>query len=182
MANSAADDVVYALIKPFVSLCLLNANPQDLPASTSLLGITLGAYMLITALIALPLYGFGLGVLQAILEIALLLAYTWAALQLSRHPERYAQTVSALAGTGAIIGMLALPLVYSLLRSAPSGGVDQPTLFIYLLIFAWLLVVYGHIYRHALSSGLLVGMLVGFGYVVVSSAVIESVFAPTGLN
>jgi hypothetical protein len=180
--SPAAQYVVYALIKPFISLCLLNANPQDLPASTPLLIITLGAYLLVTVVMAMPIYGLGLSILQAILEVALLLGYTRLALQVSRRPERYLQTASALAGTGVIIGVLALPLVYSLSRAAAYGDVNSLTLPAYLLILAWLLVVYGHIYRHALSTGLLIGMLVGFGYVVVSSVVIESVFAPPSFS
>jgi hypothetical protein len=173
---------VYVLIKPFVGLCLLNANPQDLPASTTLLGISLAAYSLVTALMAIPVYGLGLSILQSILEIVLLLGYTRLALQLSARPERYTQTVSALAGAGVIIGTLALPVVYSLFRSAPSGSLDPLTMLAYMLILAWLLVVYGHIYRHALSTGMLIGVLVGFGYVLVSSIVIESVFVPPDLS
>jgi hypothetical protein len=168
---------IQGLIQPFFRLCLLNANPQDLPASTVLLGISLSAYLLVTTLVAVPVYGWGSSVLQAILEIALLLGYTRLALQTISHPERYTQTVSALAGAGVIIGVLALPLAYSLYSSASPGNVDSLTLFAYLLVFAWLLVVYGHIYRHALSSGMLIGVLVGFGYVVLTSIVIESVFS-----
>lgn len=167
---------VYALIQPFVRICLLNANPQDLPASAVLLGICVSAYLLITAFMVMPIYGLSLSFQEAIVEIVLLLAYTQAALRIGAHPERYMQTVSALAGTGVIIGMLALPLAYSLYKSTVYGGANAPILFAYILVFAWLLVVYGHIYRHALSTGLFTGVLVGLGYIILTSVVIESVF------
>jgi hypothetical protein len=37
-------------------------------------------------------------------------------------------------------------------------------------------VVYGHIYRHALSTGLVIGVLVGLGYIILTSVVIDAVF------
>jgi hypothetical protein len=168
--------VVYALIQPFVKICLLNANPQDLPISAMLLGLTLGAYLLITMFMIMPVGGLSLSLQEAILESALLLAYTHVALRLSAHPERYLQTVSALAGTSVIIGILALPLAYSLYNSALYGHSSAPALIAYVLVYAWLLVVYGHIYRHALSTGLVIGVLVGLGYIILTSVVIDAVF------
>jgi hypothetical protein len=179
--NTRSFQVVYALIQPFVKICLLNANPQDLPASATLLGITLGAYLLITMFMIMPVEGLSLSIQEAVLESALLLAYTHVALRLSAHSERYVQTVSALAGTGVIIGMLALPLAYSLYRSALYETSSALTLIAYVLVFAWLLVVYGHIYRHALSTGLLIGVLVGLGYIVLTSVVVEAVFPSPNL-
>lgn len=146
-----------------------------------LLGLTLGAYLLMTMLMIMPVGGLSLSIREAVLEIALLLAYTHIALRLSAHPGRYTQTVSALAGTGVIIGMLALPLAYALYKSALYGNSNALVLFAYILVFAWLLVVYGHIYRHALSTGLLIGVLVGLGYVILTSVVIEAVFPSPAL-
>jgi hypothetical protein len=169
--------VVYALIQPFVRLCFLNANPQDLPASAVLLGLTLSAYLLVTAFMVMPLYGLSLSFREAIVEVVLLVAYTQVVLHIGAHPERYTQTVSALAGAGVIIGLLALPLAYSLYNSALRGTTNAPLLlFAYVLVFAWMLVVYGHIYRHALSTGLFIGVLVGLGYIILTSVVIESAF------
>ncbi|MGH8502192.1 MAG: hypothetical protein ACREVE_06910 [Gammaproteobacteria bacterium] len=167
---------MYALIKPFVRLCLLDANPQDLPASMLLLALCLAGYLAITTLIAVPVYGFGISLLQGFIEILLLLAYTQIALQIRARPERYVQTVIALAGAGVIIGAVGLPLIYSLYRSVQMGGVNSLTLLSYLLVLGWLLVVYGHIFRHALSTGRPFGVLVGFGYIVLTSVVIESLF------
>jgi hypothetical protein len=103
-------------------------------------------------------------------------------LQIRANPERYVQTVSALAGAGVVIGVLALPLVYSLFSSASHGNADSFALFAYLMAFAWLLVVYGHIYRHALSIGMAMGVLVAFGYVMLTSLAIETLFPTQGLN
>jgi hypothetical protein len=167
---------VYVLIRPFVYLCLLKATPQDLPASTPLLLICLGAALLVTALTTLPIFSLHLSIVQAMVELALLMGYTRIALQLSGHPARFVQTVTALAGAAAVIGILALPLVYSLFRSASNADANPLVLFAYLLVFAWQLVVYGHVYRHALSTSIVAGVLLAFGYVILASLAIQGLF------
>lgn len=170
---------MYALIKPFVSMCFFNANPQDLPASETLLGITLFAYMTVSTLLSLPLYGIGIGFIQAVLEIVLLIVYTRIVLQLAHHKERYIQTLSALAGTGVVFGLISIPLVYSLYQTiVPQSSPDMTVLRAYILILAWLVVVYGHVFRHALSSRMSVGLMVGFGYVLLTSMIINTVLPP----
>jgi hypothetical protein len=170
---------VYTLIKPFLSLCLLNSAPQDLPPSEMLLGLTLFFYLLVSVILALPFYGVSLSLMQAVLEVGILITYTRIVLLLSAHIERYIQTLSALAGTGVIVGVMATPLAYS---SQQSTGGDmsnsEMTLVAYLLITGWLLVVYGHVFRHALSSGMFVGIMVGLGYILVSSIIIDIVLPP----
>ena len=167
---------MYALIKPFVSMCFFHANPQDLPASETLLGITLFAYMAVSTLLALPVYGIGIGFVQAILEIVLPIVYTRIVLQFAHHQERYIQTLSALAGTGVVFGLISTPLVYSLYQTVDSQkSPDMTILRVYILILAWLVVVYGHVFRHALSSRMFVGLLVGFGYVFFTSMIINTV-------
>lgn len=170
---------MYALIKPFVRLCFFNANPQDLPASEVLLGITLFAYAAVSMLLALPVYGIGIGFLQAILELVLLIVYTRIVLHLAQQQGRYVQTLSALAGTGVVFGLISIPLVYPLYQSVtPQATPDMTILRAYILILAWLVVVYGHVFRHALSSRMSVGLLVGFGYVFFTSMIINTVLPP----
>ncbi len=174
---------MYALIKPFVSLCLFSSKPQDLPTSDGLLRTTLFGYLLVGILLALPLYGLPMGLLQAFLELTLLIVFTRAVLQIAGHRERYTQTLIALAGTGAIFGLLSMPLVYSIAGqgAAKASAVDGFTLRTYTLILAWLVVVYGHVFRHALSSGILTGLLVALGYVILTSMVINTVLPPPDL-
>ncbi len=174
---------MYALIKPFVDLCLLNAGPQDLPASELLVAFTLILYFLVSTILALPIYGLSGSLFQAVLDVGFLTAYTRVVLQLTMHLERYAQTLSALAGGGVVFGVLSLPLVYSIYKSSlGAANADALTLLAYLLVLAWLLVVYGHIFRHALSSGLFIGMLVGLGYILLTSVIIDIIVPAPGMN
>ena len=151
--------------------------------SETLLWLTLSMYLMISMVLALPVYGLSVSILQALLEVGLLIAYTRIVLQITAHPERYTQTLSALAGTGVIFGVLALPLVYSIFRSTTGDGTtDVLTSFAYLLILFWLLVVYAHVFKHALSSGMLVGLLVGFVYILLTSIIISIIFPTPSLN
>ena len=134
-------------------------------------------------MLAMPFYGVSLSLMQALLEVGMLIAYTRIVLHLSAHIERYKQTLSALAGTGVIIGVMATPLAYSSQQST-EGDISNSvmTLVAYLLIMGWLLVVYGHVFRHALSRSMFVGIMVGLGYILVSSIIIDMVLPPPSFN
>lgn len=172
-----------ALIKPFLDICLLNANPQDLPASQALLVIALLAYGFLGLILALPMYGLRSSLLQVGVELLMLMGYTKLVLQWRAHGERYTQTLSALAGSGAILEVVAIPLAYSIYESSSGGRpTDAFTLLVYLLLVGWLLLVYGHVFRHALESRLWVGVVVGFVYIALSSVLIESLFPPPDVS
>jgi hypothetical protein len=76
-------------------------------------------------------------------------------LVLRNFSERLPQTLAALAGTGFIFGILSLIL----LSQAQPGEVQPNLALLYLGLFAWSLAVDAHIYRHALSVKMSVGVL-----------------------
>jgi len=167
---------MYAVVEPFLEVCLLRRGPQDLPPSGLLLGLALVAYYLVSALTAMAVYGPGVGLLQAGVEVITLAGYTYAGLQVAGRLARFWQTLIALAGTGTVIGLVMVPLVYVLYPEA-SGNLAAVASMVYLLLVGWLLAVFGHIFRHALSFGHLGwGVLVALGYLVVSSVVLQGLF------
>ncbi len=169
--------MIYSILKPFLQLCLLNRGPQDLPASTLLMAFALTAYAAISALIAWPFYGGQVSLLQTGLELLLLTAYTRLAVQLARHPGRFTQTLTALAGTGFLLGILLLPLVYGMYRARAGAGDPGLAALGYLMVLVWLLVVFGHIFRQALSlKHIGLGILVALGFILLSSLVSEALF------
>jgi hypothetical protein len=68
---------------------------------------------------------------------------------------RLPQTLTALAGTGFIFGLMSLLI---LTRVDPDKSQPDLALF-YLVLFGWSLVVDAHIYRHALSVKMNIGVL-----------------------
>jgi hypothetical protein len=77
-------------------------------------------------------------------------------LHLKKLSIRLPQTFSALAGTGLIFGFLSVFLI-----SQTDPGSDQPVLaLVWFGIFLWSIAVDAHIYRHALSIKMNLGVLV----------------------
>ncbi len=138
----------------FPDLMRLRSGPQDVPASAGLLLILAVLYVL---------QGFLAGEFieepdaapRTFVAIALQFAVITVLLRLKGYGERVQQTLSAMAGTGFIFGLMSIPL---LLQFQPNTS--QPAIALaYLGLFAWSLAVDGHIYRHALSIKMSMGVL-----------------------
>ncbi|MEK7207021.1 MAG: hypothetical protein AAB134_03975, partial [Pseudomonadota bacterium] len=95
------------LWKIFLDLCLLRAGPQDLPTSTPLTALVVGAYWLTDVIGVLDTLSWGSAVMAAVTDTLLLVAATTMALRLRQLENRLPQTLSALAGTGAVLSALA---------------------------------------------------------------------------
>ncbi|HEY5790811.1 MAG TPA: hypothetical protein VIX81_09310 [Gammaproteobacteria bacterium] len=170
------------LIRLFFDLCLLRAKPQQVPASEVVFALALLAYLGVGVLVLAPGEGLPRALGQALLDTALLLALLRLALQWRRHPARFQQAATALTGTGALLGLLLLP-VLALGGGGEEAG-QQAAVLAFLLwtaLFAWSLTVTGHILRHALELPLAGGVLCAVLYFAVSLAAVQAVFprAPT---
>jgi len=164
------------LVRLFAAICLLRAAPQDLPASRMLLVIAFGFYLLFAWLLAIPAYGQARAVPLALLDVALLIAFIPAVLYLRSRGARILQTLTAMAGSGSLLGLLALPLV---LWGQPSQAEEQVSgllLYVWLLLLVWNLLVAGHILRHALSTSLGIGVGVALLYALFSMQCINWLF------
>ena len=158
------------IFKPYVDICLLRADPQDLPATQSVLTLSLLAYTATSIALTVTTQSFGSAVVYGLADTLTLAALTYTLLMVRRLPQRLTQTLSALAGTGVVIGLFALPL--ALIQNVP------PLLL--LLITVWSLTVIGHILRHALNVSLPMGILASMGYLLASLA-LASLLAPSSL-
>lgn len=161
------------LLRIFADICLLRAAPQDLPASRVLLGLSLGAYLLLAWLLAVPVYGTGRAVWLAVLDTTLLVAFVMLLLNLLRHPARVLQTLTALAGSGCLLGLIALPLVYGGQPEQAGEQVGGLLLYAWMILLIWNLLVAGHILRHALSTSLGVGIGLSLLYAMLSMQLID---------
>ena len=132
------------MFSTFLNICLLRANPQDLPTSTSLLILALLAHFaveMLTAFGKVPLWN---AFFSSAASTLLLVAVIHTALLLRNLQVRVKQTLTALAGCGAGLILLAFLAISLLHTQLPLWLVGLPFLI-------WLLVVYGHILRHAFS-------------------------------
>jgi len=168
----AVTDSIIILGRAYFDLCLFRRRPQDLPASQWLMGITLAVY----AAAGMALLPFELGprsaLLAALTDLLLLWGGTLLLLQLFRHPRRSTQTITALAGAGVIITILALPVAFWLTYSHERGfDITLPSL-LWLLLFGWNVFVTARILQHALSTNFAIGLLIAFAFILASQQVI----------
>lgn len=155
------------LTKVFLDICLLRAKPQDLPAAEFLLGMTLFTYTLAgvaVAVINMPLKD---AVLCALAGTLILATLTHTTLMLRRLPARLNQTLSALAGSGTVLGAIAWLLIVS----------HAPPIFL-LALLVWSLAITAHVLRHALSVSLGMGIGVSLAYLLVSFIIMSALFPP----
>jgi len=147
------------ILLAFIDICRLRSTPQDLPGSNFLLLVALAGMLSVNAAAAVICDKKAM-----LLEFAVLIIFTAGVLTLAGRQNRFVQTLTALAGTDAIINFLYLPIGYwNLLEQA---GVHTGTpQFIGLIMFIWNTIVLSHIFRHALSSWFIVGFFTAICYV-----------------
>jgi len=144
-------------------IALLRAGPQELPASSAALLLAMVLWWSLTGAMLLfapeppPL-------LDVLLTFALQLASIRVVLEIARRPARFGQVAQALFATGALIGLLNMPLW---LVAGPAGGattIPGPLVVLALIGLFWSLAVDGHVWRHALelpyAGGIAVAVLV----------------------
>ena len=157
------------LIKMFWDICAVKAAPQDLPVSSFLLGLALLAYLVTGAVVAAFQWPLSQAILAAFLDTVFLTVLSRVLLWARMLSGRFVQTLTALAGCGAVMTVIALPLV---MWQSFVGVTDAnaPTLPSWLLMIwmIWNVVVVGHILRHALSTVLPLGIGLAAVYAYIS--------------
>ena len=135
-----------------------------------MLTLSLLAYTATSIALSVTTQSFGSAVLYGLADTLTLAVLTYTLLRVRRLPQRLTQTLSALAGTGVVIGLFALPLVL----------IQNVAPLLLLLITVWSLTVIGHILRHALKVSLPMGILASMGYLLASLA-LATLLAPSSL-
>jgi hypothetical protein len=110
------------------------------------------------------------------LDATVLFAFSYVCLSLLGFRARFVQTVSALAGIGIAYHLLAWPLFIQL-HGVTSGqqGVTIAALLMLLLI-SWQVLVFAHVFRHAMQLSMARALALSFGYLFLSMAVAEILF------
>ena len=149
----------------------LRGGPQDLSASWSLTIFLVTAYLLQNLITGQQLEDDNAAA-KSLVAMSLQFVVLTGLLYWRRHMERFAQTLSALAGVGIVFNTLTWAL---LTQSDPV--LNQPVLaLIWFAVFIWSLFVDANIYRHSLSVDLSVGMLITVLTLAASYVLIEMLF------
>lgn len=164
------------LIRVWFDICLLRRGPQDLPASGFFLGLSLGCYALVALLVASPSFGLLDAARLAVVDTVMLAGFVVMLLYLQSKTERINQALSALAGSGCLMGLFALPLVLLVDPDQPADQVPALLGGFWLLLLLWNLFVMAHIMRHALSISFAIGLAAVVLYALVSMQIVATLF------
>lgn len=155
------------LISAFWGMCRLKVAPQDLPVSSVLLGLAIAAYAVTSLFAAALQLPFEKAVLAAALDVGLLGTLSYLVLWIRMLTPRWTQTMTALAGTGAVIAVFMLPFIFWQANATTSETAFVPTVAL-LGCMIWDMFIIGHIMRHALNVPMLLGGTLAAVYIYIS--------------
>lgn len=159
------------MLMNLVQMLRLRGGPQNLPSSWLLMIALLAAYLVQNLVTGQQLEDQNAAA-KSLLAIFLQVVVLTGLLIWRKHPERFAQTMSALAAMGIFFNMITWAL---LSMSDPTS--NQPILaLIWFAVFIWSLFVDAHIYRNSLSFPFAIGMLITVLILAASYVLIETVF------
>lgn len=169
---------MYAILNAFWKICLLRLAPQDLPSSNVLLALSLIAYGLGSIVVGLMSLTPALALGSGIADVLIVSGLTFLLLWVRDLGARFTQTLTALAGSGAILAVFAAPVLWWQVRQPEVVPMVSTMLMMGLL--TWNLAVVGHVLRHALSTKFFIGILIALVYLYVSISIISSLFKAAG--
>lgn len=168
------NDQLSRLIFRLLDLLRFRSGPQDLPAGWGFALLVILLYVA-QAMLADRLLDGEAQAPRSLVSIGIQFVATAALLHFTGFRSRLPQCLSALAATGLVFGAASILMV---LQAKP--GEAQPLLVLtWLAAFLWSLAVEGHIYRHALSITMSVGMLVAVLIFALNFVLIEALFPAT---
>ncbi len=153
------------ILDVFLQIALRRRGPEDLPDSFFLLVATGLVYVIVQGFLAVDVYATPVALaLSLVLDLLLLCGCLWGLLRLASHMARFRQTLTALFGAGALLGLCMLPFTAWLqVAATPGKPAVGPTLGL-LAVLSWSLVVNGHIFSRALSTPFVAGLAVAVAY------------------
>ena len=158
-------------IRTTVELLRLRSGPQDMPQGVTLAAVLAAVYIL-QGFVADRILDEESTAPRNVLAIAVQFGAVAALLNARGLATRVTQTISALAGTGVLIGGIAIFLLTLVNPEQP-----QPELALaYLALFMWSLAVDAHIYRHALSTKMSYGVLLAVLIYLANFILLRAVF------
>jgi hypothetical protein len=168
---------VLAIFQTFLQIALLIRPPQDLPTSRSLLNLVIFIYAALGILILWPEMGMVKSAVLVLADVLLITVFVQLILTLKSMQNRRTQTLTAMFGTGIVISVLILPMVYGVYLGGGETA-DRTTYLVGIyVLFAWSLTINGFIFKHAFDlQNLIIGIGYAFGLYLFSEIIMTLLF------
>src|SRR5690606_35164671 len=177
--NSTTRRVVWQLTAAFIDIALHRRGPQDLPASQFLLGLVLIVYAIVGGITLAVISATQADVILLAIELIADLGLVFLLLQFFQKASRFLQTAIALVGTGAMLSLIAIPLLHwDEVLQAPPTVLTTPR-FLILVLFLWSLDIGGYIVSKALGKPYIVGVSIVVVYELASMSLLEAFLPAT---
>jgi hypothetical protein len=164
-------------IRSWLEQALLRRAPQDDAFSYAALTAALLAYVMVDLFQAVASSAGAAAFLLTIADTALTVLFAWLVLQFAGKTARFVQTLTSLAGTGALLGVVGMPLVMQAANLNRSGAEGSASLAVaWLVLLGWSIAVQAHIFRHALATGYSLGLAVAGLRVVLGIGLLELLY------
>lgn len=167
------------LISLVIDLARFRSGPQDFPYAPTLAASLLLAQLGVL-LIRAQLSGAETGEVLPMVLVKGVFAFAapWLVLRLRDMHARYWQTLLALVSIELLFTLLLLPLVALTGQIDPEAPHPLAPLFgwMALLLMAWLVLISGHIWRHALNLLFPLGVLIALALLLAEGALLVSLF------
>ncbi|NOT11273.1 MAG: hypothetical protein HOP23_05495 [Methylococcaceae bacterium] len=163
---------MYEILKLLLEICLFKKGPQDVPYSIWLLRLFVLVYAGIRYLMLVMHTDHLHTFLQILVEIVLILAFSWLMLYINRKLDRFYQVSCAFIGTDTMLNFFVLPGVLSL--EIGQGG--WPVFIVMLVLLAWQCAVIAHIIHQSLDQNLFFSFGLSVFYLLASYQVIAVLF------
>lgn len=165
------------LLKVFAEIAFFRRGPEDLPASTFLLSFSLLLYSAGTIATSAVFAEDGRQVfLEALADITMMLLWYGSLLVIYNRGARLQQTLTALFGTGALLYLVAFPVLSWLQHAVDERTSVQLPILLTMAVVSWSIAVAGHIIHLALDIRFSLGILICFCYFFSSMAVFKFLF------
>ncbi len=162
---------MHRVVLTLLNMMRLRSGPQDMPASSAFT-LLLALVYVVQGLYADRILGEPDTTPRSLVAIAVQFAAISLLLNVRGLATRVNQTLSALAGTGFLFGVISIIL---LLRFDPEEP-QVDLVFYYLALVLWSLGVDAHIYRSALSVKMATGVLVAVLIFLANFMLLRSLF------
>jgi hypothetical protein len=160
------------LLQRFFQICLFKAGPADVPASHWLLKLVCLIYFSIGAMVSHVDHPWSAALSASLSDTLLLLAVCWLLLSVRGFSERFLQTATAMAGTGAIMGLFGLPVFILFRQFEGQGQLTSLILLLVLILMFWSLFITAHIFRHSLEIRPGMAAILTVAYTILSLVVV----------
>jgi hypothetical protein len=163
------------IILRFFDICLFRSGPDELPDSKWLKYITLIVYFSIGVPIGNFDSDWNIAVWASLADMMLMILVVWLVLYVRGFMGRYNQTITAMAGTGSIVGLISIPIFTMSpdMFNVHSLEVEPSMAFLLLisLFLLWSLMVIAHIFRRAFEIKPISAVILTIIYIVLAIAI-----------